>query len=299
MMFRWPHVCAIALLTASTAAAASRITFERTVPARRSLGGAEDLVITYAIGDNDRISTFIDVFVDQTNRAGTLRVFDPTSEEASTERKHRWRKPPKSVETQYRADAYLRIDAFSCHTTPRSAEGGAYDVDGNRTRRTLHWVDGVCEAHINVLAPKAKKKIAEFSVRGEGTSPRVDGVTSAERDVAIDQAARYAAVAAAEEITPRRSRETIALVEDAPQFEEGMSMIDSERFEEARHIWEAALPGHAGSAALHFNLAAVCEALGDIDAAGDHYAITQRLAPKERRYRYEREMFLRRTGRRK
>ena len=52
-------------------------------------GRVEDLLITHAIGDNDRIATFIDVFIDQTNREGTLRVIDPTTVERSTERS-RW-----------------------------------------------------------------------------------------------------------------------------------------------------------------------------------------------------------------
>ncbi|MGZ8830655.1 MAG: hypothetical protein ACXW2Q_09820, partial [Thermoanaerobaculia bacterium] len=218
-MFRLPLVCAIAFLTASTVSAAPRITFERTVPAHRSLGAAEDLVITYAIGDNDAIATFIDVFIDQTSRSGTLRVIDPTTVERSTERSKRWRRPPKYVEQRYRADAYLRIDAFSCHTTDKSGQVGAYDVDGNRVHRTQRWSDAVCEAHIDVLEKESKKHLAQFSARGEGTSPRGEVIGDEDRNLAVYQAARYAAVAAAGEITPRRIRETIALVANAPAFE--------------------------------------------------------------------------------
>lgn len=58
---------------------AARITFERVIPAPHDLGGAQDLAVVSAIGDNDRISTFLDVFLDQTNRSGTLRVHDATS----------------------------------------------------------------------------------------------------------------------------------------------------------------------------------------------------------------------------
>src|SRR5476649_316477 len=121
-MLRLRYVCALVLLAASSAVASSRLTFDRTIPAPRSLGRVEDLLITYAIGDNDRIATFIDVFIDQTNREGTLRVLDPTTverstvrssvrrwsdRERSTERSHRWRTPPKYAEQRYRADAYL------------------------------------------------------------------------------------------------------------------------------------------------------------------------------------------------
>jgi tetratricopeptide (TPR) repeat protein len=295
-MFRLPFVCAIALLTASTVSAASRLTFERTIPARRDLHGAEDLVITYAIGDSDSIVTFIDVFVEQTNRSGFLRVVDPTTVERSTERSHRWRKPPKYVEQRYRADAYLRIDSFSCRATERSGEGNAYDVDGNRVRRVQRWSDAVCDAHIDVLEKDTKKRLVEFAVRGEGTSPRADEMNEEIREIAVDQAARYAAIAAADQITPRHVRETIALVEEAPEFDHGMPYIDADRLDQARRVWESALPANPKSAALHLNVAAVSEALGDLKAAEEHYATAERLAPKDARYRYEYELFRRRNG---
>ncbi|MGZ8796460.1 MAG: tetratricopeptide repeat protein [Thermoanaerobaculia bacterium] len=298
-MFRLPLVCAIAFLTASTVSAAPRITFERTVPAHRNLGAAEDLVITYAIGDNDAIATFIDVFIDQTSRSGTLRVIDPTTVERSTERSKRWRRPPKYVEQRYRADAYLRIDAFSCHTTDKSGQVAAYDVDGNRVHRTQRWSDAVCEAHIDVLEKESKKHLAQFSARGEGTSPRGEVIGDEDRNLAVDQAARYAAVAAAGEITPRRIRETIALVENAPAFEEGMAYIDAGGADQARAVWENALNANQSSAPLHFNLATVYEATGNLKAAEEHYSAAQRLAPKDARYRYEHDLFRRRNGLRK
>lgn len=295
-MSRLVSVCAIVLFAASSALASSRITFERTITPIHSLGKVEDLLIAYAIGDNDRIATFIDVFLDQVNREGTLRVLDPTTVEHSKERSHRWRRPPKYVESRYRADAYLRIDAFRCDTRERSGQGSAYDVDGNRVRQNLRWVDATCIAHIDVLNKSREEHLAEFSVQGEGTSPRVPQISTEDREIATDQAARYAAIAAAEQITPRRVREAIDLVENAPKFDEGMAYIDSEEFADARRVWETALKNNRTSAALQFNLATVCEALGDLTAADSYYAQAQKLAPKQSRYRYEYEMFKRRTG---
>ena len=290
-MFRPRYVCVVVLLAASSAGASSRLTFDRTIPAPRSLGQVEDLLITYAIGDNDRIATFIDVFIDQTNREGTLRVIDPTTVERSTERSRRWRRPPKYVEQRYRADAYLPIGAFSCQTTERSGLGGSNDVDGNRVQRTQRWVDAVCVAHIDALATDHKRKLAEFNARGEGTSPRVTRVGDEEREVATDQAARYAAIMAAEQITPRRVHDSIDLAEDAPAFDEGMSFVDSDQMTEARSVWEAALRSHPRSAALHFDLGAVCEALGDFAAADQHYAEAVRLAPRDSRFRRKARKF--------
>ncbi len=295
-MLRVRLVCAIVLFGATTAGAASRLTFERVVPPPRPLGKVEDVLITFAISDNDTISTFIDAFIDQTSREGTLRVIDPTVFEHSMERSRRWRRPPKFVPGRYRADAYLRIDSFRCNTTERSGQGGSHDVNGNRVHGTQQWIDAICVAHIDVLAKDQKAKIAEFSVGGEGTSPRVAQVSAEERQNATEQAARYAAVAAAEQITPRHVRESITLAENAPRFAEAMSSIDRQDLGNARRIWETALSAYPDSAPLQFDLAAVCEALGDYPAAAHHYAEAERLAPKETRYRDGFGSFRQRAG---
>src|SRR5512142_985697 len=248
------YVCAFVLMAvAMPAGAASRLSFERVVPARQDLHGAEDLLITYAIADNEKVSTFLDTFVEQANRAGTLRVTDVTRIEHSTERSHRWRRAPRYLEQRTPADAFLRVEVFTCTATAKTGEGRAYDVDGNRVPRTVRWFDAVCQAHIDVIAKKSSGKIAELNVRGEGTSTRVEGALSeGERDTALEQAARFAAIAAAEEITPRRVRETIELVESAPEFARGMAEVDADNFDQARRLWEDAVTRHPGSAALEF-----------------------------------------------
>lgn len=269
----------------------ARITFERVIAAPHDLGGAQDLAVISAIGDNDRISTFLDVFLDQTNRSGTLRVHDATSLSVVTDEAARRR-----VRRRYGAQLYLRVVAFTCRTERKSGEGSSPDFEGKRVRRTQLWFDSVCTARIDVLDPDLLRVVSSFNTRGEGTSPRVLDLTDEERYTATDQAARYAAVAAAEEITPRKVRETITLDEKAPAFFDAVSRIDADRLEEARRIWEAAALGQPASAPLQFDLAAVCEALGDIPAAREHYREAVRLAPKESRYRAELEMFRRRYG---
>jgi len=299
MISRLRFVCAIALVFAAGGADAARLIFDRTVPARRNLGGAQDLLVTYAIGDNEKITTFLDAFVEQATRSGTLRVVDVTHIEHSQERSHRWRRVPKYVEQRTPADAFVRVEVFTCVTEPKSGQAGGYDYNGNRVRRTVRWMDAVCHAHVDIIAKRGGAKIAELTVRGEGTSPRVDELTDGETNIALDQAARFAAVSAAEEITPRRVRETIELADNAPEFARGMAEVDADNFAEARRIWETALTRHRESAALEFNLAVVCEAMGDLDAAERHYTAAERFAPGERRYRSEHEMFRTRYGMRR
>ena len=98
-------------------------------------------------------------------------------------------------------------------------------------------------------------------------------------------------------ITPRIVRETIELDQTAPAFDEGLSMIQSNRFEDARAIWEVALRRNRNSAALNFNLGAVCEATGDVAAARKFFQAAVRLSPDERRYREELELLQRRNVR--
>ena len=281
------------LVCCGRAVSAARITFERTIAAPQNLRGAQDLAIVYAIGDTDELSTFLEVFIRETNQSGALRVHDATdiggrlAASDIARRRYRRRNGTK---------LFIRVNAFTCATHKRSGEGSAHDFEGKRIRRKQQWFDAVCRAHVDLVDAETMDPHSAFDARGEGTSPRVTQVTEEEREVAEEQAARYTAVVAAEQITPRRVRETIDLVEKAPAFEAGMAMIEANRLSEARKIWEKAVKRDRSSAPLHFNLGAVCEAVGDVDSAREHYEAAQRLAPDESRYRWELEMFRRRRS---
>lgn len=248
-----------------------RIAFERVLPASHDIGRNRDVAIVEALGDPARIDTFLEHFVDQANHTGFHRLRDARTATGP-------------------ADVYLVVKSFTCETAVREGEGSVRDHDGNRVRRKLTWTDAVCSARIDVMS-REMKRVSTFYGRGEGTSPRVERLTNEERDIALHQAARYAAVDAAERITPRRVKEMIPLDETAPAFQDGMALIDSGRVREARSRWEAELRQQPRSAALHFNLAAVCEALGDRQAAQRHYTAARQLAPKEERYAGEMRLF--------
>jgi tetratricopeptide (TPR) repeat protein len=293
----FPRTCFIALALFAEASLAlagpPRISFVRTIPAAHDIG-LSSVALIYAIGDSDKIHTFVDIFVDHASRATPIE--NDTSRHQHLVGQQIDDATFRRIRREHPADLYLGINVFTCSLTERAAEGSERDVDGKRFKRRHVWADAVCSARLDFLSGKDGKRLFSFTVRGEGTSPRVIELTDEDRSIALDQAAHYAAIAADEAITPRTVRESIELDETAPAFDEALAMIDSSRFEDARAIWEAALPRHRDSAALHYDLGAICEVLGDSRAAGEHFQEAFRLAPKERRYRVELDLFRKRNA---
>jgi hypothetical protein len=285
-------VAAAVLLNATGLfAMAPRIVFVRAVPATYDLAPAEQLVVIYAIGDSEHVNEFVGDFIDAVGRAGAYRI------DNAVENNHHLiadENALQSLRREHPADAYLGITAFTCSGTDRSAEGSERDSTGERVKRLHHWVDAACEARVHVLDGNGRK-LFSYTVRGEGTSPRSVSLSPDERAVAYAQAAHYAAVSAAEAITPRRVRESIELDDAAPSFDEAYAMITSERLADARAIWEAALQRHRDSAALHFDLGAVCEAAGDVKSARRYFQAAVRLKSGEKRYARELDLFLKRN----
>src|SRR5260370_8954713 len=62
---------AMAILASLDLAGSPRISFVRTIPPAHDLGSST-VALIYAIGDSDKINTFLDVFVDHAGR--TLRL---------------------------------------------------------------------------------------------------------------------------------------------------------------------------------------------------------------------------------
>lgn len=243
-------------------ASSARVSFERIRPPAHDLGRARDLAIVHAVGDTDAIDVFVEVFVDEVNHSGFLQARD-------------------SRFTTGPADAYLAVKTFSCETFNREGEGSVRDHQGRRTARKVVWVDAVCSARVDVMG-RDMKRVSSFYGRGEGASSRVDELTDDERGAAVQQAARYAAINAADRIMPKRVREHIPLDETAPAFAEGWAMIENGRLRDARLHWEAAVRQQPRSAALRVNLAAVCEALGDVKSAELHKKAARSLAASEK-----------------
>jgi tetratricopeptide (TPR) repeat protein len=275
----------IQLLAAVTAVAGPRIAFVRTVAPSHDLGG-EQVALIYALGDNEGVGRFLDVFVEHTNRTGALRVTDGVERGRHFFAEQPGEEARRRIHRDHPADAYLGVNRFTCETTEHQGEGSTADVDGARVKRHHVWIDAVCTARIDAY-DGAMKRLLSFQVKGEGTSPRVLALTSEERLIATEQAARYAALSASQAITPRQVREAIELDESAPAFDQAWELIDSSHLQEAKAFWETALKQNRSSAALHYDLGALCEALGDLDAARRYFQEALRLSPDQPRYRSE------------
>lgn len=288
----------VALLHAALCAAAfgaQRVSFVRTIPAVHAIPG-ERIALVYAIGDNDQVRTFVDVFVERANRNRAIQLDDATERGNHIIGENPDELLLRRLRREHPADIYLGVNRFTCETVERSGQGSSYNVDGVREKKLQRWADTTCRARIDAIDATTGKHVGSFEVKGEGTSARTPELSSEDRKTAAMQAARYAAISAAESITPRQVRESIELDERAPGFEEARGLIDADRLVDLRSRWELLLRDNRGSAALHYDLAAVCEALGDLDTARQHYEAAQRLSPDEPRYRSELSTFRRRSG---
>lgn len=274
-------------------AAPVRVTFTRTIAPPHDLSSAERLAVVYAIGDNAKVASFVEHFVEYAERGGTLRV-----ENAVENNLHLGAFTDKTLallRKEHPADAYIGVSLFTCAGEQRKGEIGETNRAGERVRSQVQWVDVICSAKLDVRKSDGKRLLS-FMTHGEGTSPRSDSLSEDERDIAYEQAARFAALNAAESIAPRALRESIELDDRAPAYEEALAMLESDRFADARAIWEAALTRHRDSAGLHFNLGAICEALGDMRAAEDYLRAAVRLAPADARYKTELGLLRRRAA---
>jgi tetratricopeptide (TPR) repeat protein len=284
----------LAALAPAALAAGPRIMFTRTLAPPHDLADADHVAVIYAIGDSDKVTTFVDELTDAINRSGTMHI------ENAVENNHHFtlsESEMKAIRKQHPADVYLGVNLFTCSGQERSMEGSEHTMAGDRIRRVHQWVDATCKARVDIINSESGKRLFSFHVRGEGTSPRSVELTPDERDVAFLQAAHYAAVRAAEEITPRLVRESVELDDSAPDFDEAFAMVRSDRLGDARAIWEASLRQHRDSASLYFDLGAVCEAAGDVSAAHDYFQRAVRLSPHEHRYASELTLFQRRNTR--
>lgn len=275
------------------AAATPRLSFSRVTKPAHAIPGAEDFVIATVLGDTDKIGTFVETLIEQATHAGTVRVNDATNGGRRHLVLRRQDPATERLLKRFPADAYITVQALSCRSEEREGTGSTYDVDRKRMPIRRRWIAALCTARIEIVGNDFRPLTA-FDIKGEGASARVETISDEERQSAVEAAARFAAVAAAEAFAPRIIRESIDLDAAAPRFEEGLALIEVGKLDEARTRWTKALADHPQSAPLHFDLAAVCEALSDLACAREHYERALQIAPADARYRHELSLFRRR-----
>src|ERR1041385_1658588 len=157
-----PRLLAIPLLLAATTLlAAPRIAFMRRVPAAHDLAPAERIAVIYAIGDSDKVQTFVERFVDDVGRAGTLRVTN------AVENNHHFAALDgaalASLRRDHPADAYLGVNHFTCSGVERTAEGSEHDADGGRVKKPHHWIDATCSARVDPVMARSSSRITSVA----------------------------------------------------------------------------------------------------------------------------------------
>jgi hypothetical protein len=286
----------VLMAAAPLALAQARIDFMRRIPAQYDLPNVSEIAVIYGIGDNDSVETFVAEFADHTNRFGPIHLNDATAHGAHFVGQKPDERTITRLKRQHPADAYLGVNRFSCDTVTKTGEGSTTDFDGARVRRKHEFIDARCHARVEVFDGKSGEQILSFDATGEGTSPRVPKAGEEEMVIARESAARYAGISAAEAITPREIRETIALDTSAPLFARGMALINADRLSAARALWEGLLTEESGSAPLLYNIAAVAEAQGDAGAACTYLERAMSAAPGDRKYRDALTMVKRRSA---
>lgn len=291
-------VVAIALLAAVGGDPTPRLSFMRTLPAPHPVGeGVETIAVLYKFSDSKLVDDFLERFIQQVNQSRSLHADDATGHGQHLLGEASDNETVRVIQRDHPADAYAGIREFSCGVAERTGERSTHDADGGRLKQKYIWAEALCHARVDLVGYATMRKSDSFYVRGEGASSRVTELTDDEREQALRQAARSAALAAADQITPRRVRESVELDPSAPDFDHAYALIASEQLAEARAVWERALTKYPGSAALHYDLAAVCDALSDSTSAQKHFAEAWRLEPSSTRFRRASDAFRRRMQR--
>lgn len=179
------------------------------------------------------------------------------------------------------ADAYMSIDVRNCDSRINS-EIVTKKKKGGDEKVTEYWGVATCSADFRIIDGADGRELAAFSVVGDGTSTRSETRASYLESTALSYAISEAANEAVAKFAPRHHQVSIGLEKSAPAFKEGFERVKRNQLEEARKIWEAALDANAGSAPLHFNLAAVDEALGDHEAAGERFRKAAELSAEKK-----------------
>lgn len=260
-----------------------KVKFEHVVPPPHHIPGVERIVVaqysTYdPLGSESVMQSMI-----WRAKEHRFEIVDATDNRVRLADLRGGKGTTKKFLDDFAADAYMSIDVRNCNSRINSESVKKKKKDGEVTVNE-YWGVASCAADLRIVDPSGEE-LASFSVVGDGESTRNESRGSYLENTALTNALSEAAAEAVAKFVPRRVEVSIGLEKKAPGFKEGFEKVKVDRLQDARSVWETTLASNAGSAPLHFNLAAVTEALGDYDAATTHYAEAARLAPGEKKFR--------------
>gem|GEM_PF-3025342 len=270
----------LALLTLLAAAASAeifgpRISFTRIRPADTNLGSAVVIQVLEFSGFHAALASA--ELASSAEQEGFLSIRLPARFPASASSPFDVKSRPKISS----ADLLARAHVGDCTRKTGSSKRGS--DQNNTAAQAEYWVDARCRVEVEIFDP-AGASVTAFELSGSATSRHEAAVTADMEREAEDNALRRAGALAGARISPRKVTESIRLDKDAPRFDEAYRFIRGGDDAKAREIWNAVLRVEDRSAPLHYDLAAVCEALGDAATARSHYEAAIRLDPYERKY---------------
>jgi Tetratricopeptide repeat len=255
---RYALMTVVALLGAGPVHAA-KITFTRTVPPRHRFDGPSNRIALLSLEGRTAECSHPFLVIELMNGIkATGAVFeDATSRKKMTVEERRAATP---------ADLYLTSEDCVCRAAERPVGDGT------------SWYAGACAARIRLSDAKGRDLGA---VSLSGTSEEKTDVVDFGAHISSGKQMMRQLV---EMIRPHEMTLVFETDRKAPGDKEASSFIKKKDFAGARAVWEAQLAANPNNAAIHFSLAAVTEALGDIDAARKHYEEAVRLGPGEEKH---------------
>lgn len=164
------------------------------------------------------------------------------------------------------ADLYLASESCACRAQKRT--------EGDST-----WYAATCQAEVRLTDGRDGKDLGVVTINGTADD-RTDVLDFA----AFITAGRNMIGHLVKMIRPFEQQLVFDTDRKVPGEKEAARFIKAKDYAGARDVWEQALTQNPGNAAIHFNLAAVTEALGQIEEARKHYEEAVRLAPAEEKY---------------
>lgn len=254
---RYAMMTVVAVLAAGPVHAA-KVTFTKTVPPRHRFDAPSDRIVLLKMDGRTAECAHPFLRIELMNGVkATGGVLQDVSHLKTTVEERRAATP---------ADLYLTSEDCVCRSEQRAVGDGTY------------WYAGACAAKIRLSDAKGRDLgVVTLSGTSEDKTDVVDfGAHISSGKEMMRQLVKM--------IRPHEMTLVIETDKKAPGEKEAAAFLKKKDFAGARAVWERELAANPNNAAIHFSLAAVTEAVGDMDAARKHYEEAVRLGPNEEKH---------------